>query len=216
MITTSDVVKDIIRRYPIMEDLLADGILNLSAFARKIQPEVQERLMKDTSEAAIVMALKRLAPKITLSSVTPTKLKSFGGTITVRSNLVEFVVANSPTMLPAQAKLLKKADSKREFMNITRGLFETTFVVSEEFGDEIISALNEEKIVLHIENLAAVTVHFKEETIYTAGVYYRILKALAWEKINFVEIISSGEEVTIVFEQDVVDQAFTAIKTIVE
>ena len=216
MITTSDVVKDIIRRYPIMEDLLAQGILNLSAFARKIQPEVQERLLKDTSEAAIVMALKRLAPQLTPSSLTPTKLKSFGGTITVRSNLVEYVIANSDELLTAQAKLLKQANKQREFMNITRGLFETTFIVSDLLDETVSTALADEKVLMRIENLSAVTVHFKEETVFTPGVYYRILKALAWEKINFVEIISSGEEVTIVFEDNVVDQAFSAIKTIVE
>ncbi len=44
------------------------------------------------------------------------------------------------------------------------------------------------------------------------GVYSYILKALAWEGINVVEVVSTLNEFTIILEDKKIDSAFAVIK----
>jgi aspartokinase len=53
------------------------------------------------------------------------------------------------------------------------------------------------------------------DTVETPGVYYPILKALAWAGINFIEIISVSSELTIIFRDKDVDRAFSVIKGLI-
>ncbi|MNY34064.1 hypothetical protein D3C86_1683760 [compost metagenome] len=43
------------------------------------------------------------------------------------------------------------------------------------------------------------------------GIYYYILKHLAWEGLNIVEIVSTANEFTIIVKQDHVDKAFKVL-----
>ncbi|TSC55732.1 MAG: hypothetical protein G01um101418_753 [Parcubacteria group bacterium Gr01-1014_18] len=65
-----------------------------------------------------------------------------------------------------------------------------------------------------MKDLSSITIKLPEETITTPGVYYPILKALAWEGINIIEIISIGTELSILFKSNDVDRAFSIIKSL--
>ena len=47
-----------------------------------------------------------------------------------------------------------------------------------------------------------------------AGLYYQILKRLAWQNVPLYEVISTTNEFTIVVEDSVVDSAFSIIKNL--
>ena len=51
-------------------------------------------------------------------------------------------------------------------------------------------------------------------TLTTPGVYYLVLKALAWNGISVIEITSIGWELNMLFLNKEVDQAFSVIKTL--
>ena len=96
MISISDALNEIIPNYPFIEEGLAKGIVNYSAFARIIKPAIEKRLYKNIKEGAIVMALKRISSKL----VKPSALVAVNlSDITVRSNLSEFTFQNSQTLL---------------------------------------------------------------------------------------------------------------------
>lgn len=44
------------------------------------------------------------------------------------------------------------------------------------------------------------------------GLYYNILKKLAWNKINIVEVISTTNEFTIIVDEKNIGKAFSVIK----
>ena len=60
MITIPQVVEEIIQRQPFLIDMINDGLINHSSLARKIKPEIEEKLYKTVQLGAVVMALKRL------------------------------------------------------------------------------------------------------------------------------------------------------------
>lgn len=60
MITISQAVDNIIRKKPFILEAIADGIINYSALAKFIKPEIEKLLTKSVNEGAIIMSLRRI------------------------------------------------------------------------------------------------------------------------------------------------------------
>jgi len=58
------------------------------------------------------------------------------------------------------------------------------------------------------KDLAAISIMLPERNLDVHGVYYTILKQLAWKAINVVEIISTSYEITLVVENEDVKPIF--------
>lgn len=213
MITLADIIETKLNDSPYLADALGEGLLNSSALARRLKPEIAREHYKDVSEAAIVMALrrhvgKRAAPKKQLHPVR---------SISVRSNLVEYVFSNGPELRTLHRRLLDLHDREKEedaFLNFTQGIFETTVIVSDTLAREvrkIVETLGLRQVTAY-ERLSAVTLRLSSDTAHTAGVYYPYFKALAWANIHFIEVISVNAELTFIVEDRHVDEAFRMVK----
>ena len=62
MMSVAQAVEGVVKHKPYLSEALASGIINISALARQIQPELETMLGKPLNAGAIVMALNRLAP----------------------------------------------------------------------------------------------------------------------------------------------------------
>lgn len=206
MISVSDALNEIILNYPFVEEGLSKGIVNYSAFAREIKPQIEKRLYKTVKEGAIVMALKRISSKLTK----PKSTDSISLTnLTVRSNLNEFTFQNSGTLLEKTRQLLSSVDTKQDlFCTLSEGIRETTFIISSVLASKIKMLFKQEQLVVNINNLSSITIRLPKEVVYIPGVYYQILKKLAWENINVIEVLSTYTEITLIVETKNVDRAF--------
>ncbi len=213
MITVPEVVESIIRKSPFLDEALSRGIINLSALARRILPEVRNEVMKDVKEGAVIMALKRLASRIQerKEALRP----SFCGVrdLMVRSNLFEITLVNTAGLVRKRKRLLDQMDERRSnFITFTQGIFETTIIASHDLKDRIISVFQGEKILSTIEDLSSITAQLPEGTADLPGAYDYILGALAWEQINIVEVVSTLNEFTLVLKDEDIDRAFFILK----
>lgn len=212
MITIPETVEQIISASPFLEDALTEGIINYSALARKIKPEVERRLLKDVQTGAILMALRRLSKKFKPTN-TLKKIIHSNNDLIVRSNLIEFVIPNTEFTIEMHKNLIKLAELEEQyFMTITEGVFETTIIASNDLYEQIKAILPPEKITTQLTNLSSITIHLPTSNLYVPGLYYFFLKALAWEGINIIEVVSSYTELTIVLENKDVDRAFSVLK----
>lgn len=213
MITVPEAIEELIKQHPFLEEGLSQGIINLSSLARQLQPRIQKKLFKDVQIGAIIMGLNRLEEKLksakTIKS-SPIPLAD----LTVRSNLVEFTFQNSPTLLEKQEQLLQfVGKGKNNFLTFTYGVFETTLIISKTLEKTVEILFKNEALKSNFTNLSSITLFLPEETINQPGIYYQILKKLAWEGINLIEIISSFTELTIIMEDSQVDKAFSVLKS---
>lgn len=214
MITVSEVVETIIKRKPFIEGALSEGLINLSSLGRQIKPEVEARLKKEVKEGAIVMALKRLAPLLDIQMNIKIKnaLSQFGDII-VRSNLAVYSFKNSDSLIQKQSKLLKHISMRKEiFHTISKGVFETTIVISDMMDSELMDIFQHEELISKTEKLSSITIKLPKENIKISGLYYFIFKKIAWEGINILEVISTTNEFTIILGDDDVDLAFSVLK----
>lgn len=215
MITIPQVIEELVKASPFLEEGLSLGIINLSALARKFKPEIEEKLVKEVQTGAIIMALSRLEEKLQKTlpqTVLPPK--NFGD-LTVRSNLVELSFTNSPTLIDKQRELLLAVNkTPGAFLNSTHGSFETTLILSSNLQTQAQKIFDGECLNSKFTKLSSITIILPKKNVYQPGVYYQILKALAWEGINIIEIVSNTSDLTIILENNLVDKAFTVLKNL--
>ncbi|OGK12862.1 hypothetical protein A3A93_05075 [Candidatus Roizmanbacteria bacterium RIFCSPLOWO2_01_FULL_38_12] len=214
MITVPSAVADILNETPYIEELLSRNIINLSSLARDIRPKVEKLTMKDVQIGSIIMALKRQTENLNVKKKFE-KVFKISPDLIVRSNLFEITFVNSDTQTKKHRELLEYANvDQSTFLTVTHGIFETTIIANAKLKDKILQLYKDEKIVAILENVSSITVNFPKDIIDIPGVYYILLKVLAWEGIDIAEIVSTYSECTVILKNTYVDRAFSLIKSL--
>jgi len=212
MITVAEVVARLVKSSPFLEEGFSRGIVNYSALARELRPQVEEALLKEVSEAAILMALKRLAEKIDHKRQICEQVMSEIGELTVRSHLFGYTFQKSDSIVEKQKQLLDAARSRNDpFVTFTQGVFETAIIVGAQLQPTVEEIFCNEKLIARLKDLSAIIIRFPREAVTTPGIHYPILTQLAWRNINVIELISTYTELTIILDRKQVDLAFSIL-----
>lgn len=212
MISISEMVKSIVQTSPLLEDGLARGIISYSALARDMRPQIEKKLIKTVSRGSIVMALKRVSKNLKSKKQKVSQIIDLNG-LTVRSNLVELTYANSDTMAEKPKQVFAISEKgKGIFCSISQGVRETMIVAAEEIEEEIKNIFMQERLIARVGDISAITILLNTESVITPGVYYSVLKLLAWNDINLIDIISTYSELTIMLSNKDIDKAFTILR----
>ncbi len=210
MIKISSLVEQMVNRSPFLSEALSEGMINISALARKLQPEISQQLGRNIKEGAIIMAIKRMPFGNLLQ--TEKSIQSFFkklNDISVRSNLNAYNFQNSSGLMESQARLLDHIRKfPKGFCTFSQGVSETTIIIGEQFEQIMESLFNKEKLLDKKVKLSAITLILPVENRSLYGIYYYILKELAYHGINLIELISTSNEFTIIVIQEDLNQAF--------
>ena len=209
----SKIIEKLINQSPFIQEAIAEGLINISSLARKLNPEIQKLTGREVSDSAIIMAIKRMPPganqKIEL------KIKNFMselGDLIVRSNLIKLTYNNYIGISQDQAKFLSQIqDISDNFYTVSRGVSETTIITNAKFAEKITRTFSETSLISESDNLSAITMKLPEINTEISGVYYYLLKKIAWEGINLAEVISTTNEFTIVVDTNKVSHAFSVL-----
>jgi len=216
MKTIATCVEEILVSQPFLEDALTRNILNFSALAEELREPISQMLRKPVKSGAIMMALRRYSPpkemanKIKLNKV----LKNLGD-ITVRSDISDYTFKNSNSLIDSHSKMLDVIkEDPHIFYTFTRGVHESNVLITTSLKEETERCYKNEICTTVKENLSAITIGLPKENTKIAGLYYQFFKRLAWEGISLYEVVSTTNEFTIMVEDDVVDKAFSAVKSL--
>jgi hypothetical protein len=217
MKTIAACVESIVLEQPFLEEGLSQGIINYSALAEVLQNQVSKTLAKPVKTGAIMMALRRFKDSLTVSKPyygLNTLLAQLGD-ITLRSNLSDFTFKNSETLINSQSDILKTIEKRNHiFYTFTRGILESNIIISSTEKDAVLKSFKNEDCLAIKENLSAISLLLPKQNTKVAGLYYQILKRLAWQNVSLYEVISTTNEFTIVIEDVFVDNAFSIIKNL--
>ena len=213
MRTIQEAVESTIRKTPFIEEALNEKLINVSSLARVILPEVSQLLKKEVKIGAVMMAINRLSPASELRIRKNIKKLAINlGDFIVRSDLCDFTFKNTPSLLKEIAKILSKsADSNDYFLTVSQGIFETNIVTSKNLQKHVEDIFKKETLIHSVLDLASITIKLPKENLEQSGVYYFILKQLAWANIPLQEVISTTHEMTIVVKEEDVNETFAIL-----
>ncbi|MCP4551061.1 MAG: aspartate kinase [Bacteroidetes bacterium] len=216
MITVSQIVDNIVSNKPFLEQSLAEELINYSSLARSIQAEIELRIGRSIKTSAIIMALKRYVPQVDhLLNIQLERAAGSFGDITVRSQLTDYTFRISPTLVKNQQNLLKILTEQEEvFFTFSQGVYELNVVISSIFSDKLEEIFSGENMTSRLDNLSSVTMRLPISNVKMTGLYYHILKKIAWNNINIIEIISTTNEFTVIVEEKYVGDTFIVLKNL--
>lgn len=213
MKTIQETVEIIIKRTPFIEEAMQEKLINVSSLARVIQPEVEQLLGKSVKAGAIMMSINRISPANILRI--RKNIKSFSlklGDFIVRSDLFDYTFKNSNTLYKHISLLFSKMGSNREsFFTVSQGIFETNIVISSNLKEEVQKYFSGEELISSMEKLASITIKLPKTNLEQSGIYYFILKQLAWSNIPVQEIISTTHEITLVVKESDINKTFSIL-----
>ena len=215
MISIGEIAKQLIQQTPFLEEALFEDIINISSLARKLKPKIEEVLKKEVQIGAVIIALKRV--KSNYIELPNSGLKQFVndlGDLIVISGLMHFTFENSETIGLRQQDMIKHIGQNQSYYSVSRGIFETSIVVSNSLSKLITEIFKDEKLIFQKEDLSSITLRLPKKRNETIGFYFYILKNLSFRKINIEELISTTNEFTIIVKDNDIDRAFSILMKI--
>ncbi|MCP4883046.1 MAG: hypothetical protein GY908_04595 [Flavobacteriales bacterium] len=213
MKTIQETVELIIQRTPFVEEAMQDKLINVSSLARLIQPEVENALGKEVKTGAIMMSINRMSPIEILKIRKNIKSLSLKlGDFIVRSDLFDYTFKNSGSLYQHISMIFAEiGDNRESFFTVSQGIFETNIVISANLKEEIDTIFKDEELINSMSKLASITIKLPKTNLEQSGIYYFILKQLAWANIPVQEVISTTHEITLVVKEKDINRTFSIL-----
>jgi aspartokinase len=212
MITVPQLVEDIIKNSPLLSESVEEGLINYSSLARKLQPEIEKKLLREVTVGSIVMALKRLKMDVPGKNQLAAALSKITD-LSMRSNLVALTFANSPSLFKNQSQLLTVASqTPNSFLTISNGIYETSIFISRNLLEQADQIFKTEVSKLRVEGLSSITLILPKEAINTPGIHYSVFKKLFSNGVNVFDTVTSFTELTIFMHSEETEKAFGVLK----
>ena len=216
MVTVSHLVEKIIEQKPFIQEALSNGIINNAALADQMLPEIEKELKKKVKFSAVNMAIRRLSEKLEQSFISKAKFDK-NSDITLKSNLIEITVYKMEDSQEYIKELYSLVDIKGgDFLTITQGLHELMIITNEKYEQKILEMFPNKLIKKSIKNLSSITINIPEESIETIGLFYIVTRALNWENINIVDIVSTFTEMTFIINEEDTARSFNVLKDLIK
>lgn len=211
MITVRDRVEALVNGSPYLREALAEGLINVSSLARRLQPQVQNDLMKDVSVDAVFMAIKRHAATLERSASGP----DFGRRVNefvLRTNVRQVTVVNSERLLTSiTAALMQSRPAASSMLIFSNGQHEMTISASSDLMDDIEDWLQSERITSRRQDLTALSFPRQRGAGRQDDVQYP-MQLLAWNGVPVVDVITTTNELTILLDDEMVGRAVTVLR----
>ena len=213
MLKVSDIVRDIVFSSEPELTVLSRGLLNFSAYAKRIHGDVERRARKPVQLGTIVVALSRISGEILDEDPLLPQIVLDG--ITVKSNLAEITFSKtSANRLRAQKLVTENEFAQADFMTITYGASELAIFAPMSLVQPVLRNFKPDAPKLLLERLAALTVQFSNVYIETPNMYFALMRAIAVKKLNIVELISTFTELTFLVRQTDLNELFQLLNSL--
>jgi aspartokinase len=208
----SSYVREIIDESEVALDALRDGILNLSAYAKKIRPEVARRARREVSLGTIVVALCRY--EIDAKKRSPICPKVVIESISTRSALAE-ITFNKTTANRSRLRAIQenKKLAEADVLTIVSGVREISLIVPAALADELLKVFKNDEPTMVLNHLASITLQFSTKYINKPNTTFAMLRPLALQRINIVEVVSTYTELTVILAEKDLQLAFAVFST---
>lgn len=199
MIKIQDVVRDIVFKEEEALYALSMQYMNLSAYAKKIHKEVEEKTKKDLKVSGIVVALSRVQRE--LKNVHPLLQDIKIDNITTKSPLSEIVFEKTPQVLGKLSSFYEKVKTNSDdFITMTLATSEVTVICSDRIKKEVLKHFKETPIMIESE-LASLGISIDPKYYPMPNITFSLIRRIAKKRIPLAETITTHAEIIFIFSQ---------------
>ena len=216
MVTISHIVKKIVSEQPFVEEALGNGIISIANLAENMLPRVEKELGKKVKQAAVVMAIRRYSEEIA-GHRKKAKAFNYAGEILMKSNICDFTVIKSNTLLAKLKNIHNLVNFERgDTLNVIVGNNQVSMIINEKYMQKLEKFLSGEKILNKEKGLVSLTIIFtSDDFLHTPGIVFDIVRRLAWENINIYEIVSTMTELAFILSKNDSMKAYEVLQKLV-
>jgi aspartokinase len=212
MITITSALEELLQKTDSIPFGTPVDLLNVSALARILRPQVEKMLQKPVKHGTLVVCLNRVLERSERGGNLPPKveLENFS----IQSGLVAITYPKTPDTLRALERIYQDAEfSQASFFAFTHGIGEVTIVAQKKLAPKIYAAFGDKQPKFTMEHVGSLSVQFSEKYIKVPNVIFAILQSLASKQLNIVEIASTLTELTVILDEDDLDVALQVLRT---
>lgn len=216
MVSIARIVEKIIEERPFIQEALSKGIINNAALAEELIPEIEKEIKKEVKFSAVNLAIRRLSEK--LETKLERKIEFNSETrITTRSNLIEVALYKTEKLQEKIQKTYHLIDYRKDdFLVITQGFSEVMIITDEKHDKEMHKIFKDNEIKKTLRNLSSITINIPENAVETIGLFYVVTRALNWNNINIIEIVSTLTEMTFILKEEDIPRAITTLSDLIK
>lgn len=216
MVTIARTVEKIIQGKPFLQEALIRGIVNVAALAEEITSEVEQEMGQKVKFSAVMMAIRRLGEKLEKTVINRARFDK-NSDINVRSDLYEITVKKVPGIQTKISKLYELINTiETDILTVTQGFNEITLITNKRNKPKLRKVFKSIEIKSEIDDIASITINIPVEAIESVGLFYIATKALTWENINAIEVVSTFTELTFIIKEKDAAKAFDTLKRLIK
>lgn len=210
MITVTDTVRSIMLGDDIGLQAAHDGLLNLSAYAEKILPLVEERAQKKVKKGSLVVALTRVAEEI--SSMPNLRPQIVLDGLSIKSPLCDVTFSKTELSRQKLSSLHQSIEiSENAFFTSTQSMSEITIIAPQSLLADILKHFETTPLIVY-KDRTGVTVQFAKTYLSVPNVLYALQASLAVHRINFTEVVSTYTEFSFIIDKHDLEIATQALE----
>jgi len=201
MIKIQPIVRDIVLKELEAYIALTNDYMNMSSYAYRIRPTVEQMTKKKVTITSLVVSLSRLKKEFKKQKplIQDVKIKN----ITTKLPITELVYDNSEKFIEELATIHKDVSLTREdFFVSTVSIHEMNIIVSSNLASKVVKHFKTKPKFIN-NNLAAVGISLDPEVFSLPNTFFSLLSITARARINIEELVSTSTElIFIIAEKD--------------
>ncbi len=215
MPTVQHLVRKLIEQRPFVAEALSQGIINNAALAEQLLPVIEKELRKKVTFAAVNMAVRRIAEGLNVIPFGKPRFEK-DADITMKSQLAEITIFKMDNVQKQLRRLYDLVDMKRgDFLTITEGLHEITLFVNMRHVSAMLKIFPSMSVKKVVKGLVSLSMAIPPQAINTIGYFFVVTRALVYENINIVDIVSTYTEMVIIVREEDATRSYECLRSVV-
>ena len=215
MVTISQTVQDLLDKRLFLQEAINQGIVSFNRLADNIKPEVESELGRNVRRNAVVMAIRRYSKKLKKNHLDGS-FNYFRETL-LKTDICYIVIEDSPTVLnKVQSIYNQMVFKKGKIFNIVHGNYEIGIITNQTNKENILDDLSDENILETIDDLVVISLTYSRAYLFTPGVIYNVLRFIAWENINVLNVTLTPQELSVVVSGDEAIRTYRLLEKLIK
>ena len=211
----AEAVRKEISILPHIKTALSEGVVNYSALARKIMPNISEKLGKKLNEESVIVAIKRFADELDTTIKEPSHIEMFSESeVMLQDNMCYTHFRKTDRVIDSIDKLFAEEDWKMGEMRVLiQGADQVMIITKENRARNLLTELKGD-IINSLSNNSLITFRMPTQSFSSYGVLAEMTSLLARKGIS-IELLSSPPDIHFLVNENDAERAYSTLKQLI-